>query len=288
MIRSMTAFARSEEQYDGWMITWELRSVNHRFLDITLRLPETLRSLEGALREKTTAAVSRGKVEGSLKFQSKVGGTANITLNLPFVDHLLAVAKELQTRMNADTGPKLSDILRWPGVIAEAEPDLEQLTTAVSTGLDQALAELVATRCREGERIQQMILQRCHGIKSLVQQVRARRPEVRSKLREKWLARLSELSVEPDLDRLEQEMAILAQRLDVDEELDRLDAHISEIDDVLERSEPVGRRLDFLMQELHRETNTLAAKSGDAETTRITVELKVLIEQMREQIQNVE
>jgi uncharacterized protein (TIGR00255 family) len=284
----MTAFARSEEHYDGWMITWELRSVNHRFLDITLRLPETLRSIEGALQEKTTAAVSRGKVEGSLKFQSKVGGTADIALNLPFVDRLLAVAKELQSRMNADTGPKLIDILRWPGVIAEAEPDLDQLKTVVATSLEQALAELVATRCREGERIQEMILQRCHSITALVQQVRARRPEVRSKLREKWLARLSELSAEPDMDRLEQEMAILAQRLDVDEELDRLDAHISEIDDVLKRNEPIGRRLDFLMQELHRETNTLAAKSGDAETTRITVELKVLIEQMREQIQNIE
>jgi uncharacterized protein (TIGR00255 family) len=288
MIRSMTAFARSEEQYDGWMITWELRSVNHRFLDTTLRLPETLRSLEGTLREKITAAVSRGKVEGSLKFQSKLGGTADIALNLPVVDRLLTVAKELQTRMNADTGPKLSDILRWPGVIAEAEPDLDQLKSAVSTGLERALAELVATRCREGERIQEMIVQRCQGITALVKQARGRRPEVRSKLREKWLARLSELAVEPDMDRLEQEMAMLAQRLDVDEELDRLDAHISEIDDVLTRSEPVGRRLDFLMQELHRETNTLAAKSGDTETTRMTVELKVLIEQMREQIQNIE
>jgi uncharacterized protein (TIGR00255 family) len=288
MIRSMTAFARSEEQCDGWMITWELRSVNHRFLDIALRLPETLRSLEGTLREKTTAAVSRGKVEGSLKFQLKVGGATDIALNLPFVDRLLAVAKELQTHMNAQTGPTLNDILRWPGVIAEAESDLEQLRAAVVTGLEQALTELVATRCREGERLQQMISQRCHTIKSLVQQVRARRPEVRSKLREKWLTRLTELSLEPDVDRLEQEMAILAQRLDVDEELDRLDAHVSEIDDVLERSEPVGRRLDFLMQELHRETNTLAAKSSDTETTRITVELKVLIEQMREQIQNIE
>lgn len=288
MIRSMTAFARSEHQCSGWMITWELRSVNHRFLDVAVRLPEALRSLETIVRERITQRLSRGKIEGGFKLQSVMGSETDIALNRVFVQRLLAVADELKQLLGTDSGPRLGDILRWPGVIAEAEPDLEQIKAAVLMSLDQALEELVATRRREGERITQMILQRCHTIKNLVHQVRLRRPEVRARLREKWLTRLGELPLETDPERLEQEMAILAQRLDVDEELDRMDAHLIEIDAVLERSEPVGRRLDFLMQELNREANTLAAKACDTETTQAAVELKVLIEQMREQIQNIE
>jgi len=288
MIRSMTAFAQKEQQSAWGMITWELRSVNHRYLETVIRLPEVLRFLEPAVRERIGHYLSRGKVECSLKFQSAAGALAEITLNRPLVERLLTVAAELEQLMGPGTGLRPVDVLHWPGVVSEAEPDLEEVKMAVLAGLDEALVELVATREREGNRTAEMIRQRCQVSSEQVQQVRARRPEVVAKLRERLFTRLAELPVEADPGRLEQEMAIIAQRLDVEEELDRLDAHLSEIGQVLQRTEPVGRRLDFLMQELNREANTLSSKSSDTETTRAAVELKVLIEQMREQVQNIE
>ena len=288
MIRSMTAFAQKEQQSAWGMITWELRSVNHRYLETVIRLPEVLRFLEPAVRERIGHYLSRGKVECSLKFQSAAGALAEITLNRPLVERLLTVAAELEQLMGPGTGLRPVDVLHWPGVVSEAEPDLEEVKMAVLAGLDEALVELVATREREGNRTAEMIRQRCQASSEQVQQVRARRPEVVAKLRERLFTRLAELPVEADPGRLEQEMAIIAQRLDVEEELDRLDAHLSEIGQVLQRTEPVGRRLDFLMQELNREANTLSSKSSDTETTRAAVELKVLIEQMREQVQNIE
>lgn len=288
MIRSMTAFAQKEQQSAWGMITWELRSVNHRYLETVIRLPEVLRFLEPAVRERIGHYLSRGKVECSLKFQSAAGALAEITLNRPLVERLLTVAAELEQLMGPGTGLRPVDVLRWPGVVSEAEPDLEEVKMAVLAGLDEALVELVATREREGNRTAEMIRQRCQASSEQVQQVRARRPEVVAKLRERLFTRLAELPVEADPGRLEQEMAIIAQRLDVEEELDRLDAHLSEVGQVLHRTEPVGRRLDFLMQELNREANTLSSKSSDTETTRAAVELKVLIEQMREQVQNIE
>jgi uncharacterized protein (TIGR00255 family) len=288
MLRSMTAFARSEQPYGGWTITWELRSVNHRYLEITVRLPETLRALEPVVRERISNAVSRGKVEGSLKLQSATEGAATISLNRPLAESLLKVAVELEAMIGPGIGLCLGDLLRWPGVVSELEPALETIQPSILAGLDTALAELVATRQREGERTTGMILQRCEAMQVQVSKIRTRRPEVLSRQRDKLLARLAELPVEPDHNRLEQELVIIAQRLDVEEELDRLDAHLAEISDVLQRPEPVGRRLDFLMQELNREANTLASKSADTETTRAAVELKVLIEQLREQVQNIE
>jgi uncharacterized protein (TIGR00255 family) len=190
--------------------------------------------------------------------------------------------------MGPGTGLRPVDVLSWPGIVGEAELNLEKVQAATLASLDTALAELIATRQREGERIEQLLSQRCDSMEEQVRQVRLRRPEVVSRLREKLLARLADLALEPDAQRLEQEIVIMAQRLDVEEELDRLDAHLAEIKNVLQRSEPVGRRLDFLMQELNREANTLSAKSADTETTPAAVELKVLIEQMREQIQNIE
>ncbi len=288
MLRSMTAFARSEQQYDGWTITWELRSVNHRYLEIAVRLPETLRVLEPVVRERIANAVSRGKVEGSLKLQSAAEGAATISLNRPLTESLLKVAVELEAMIGPGIGLRLGDLLRWPGVVSELEPELETIQSGILAGLDTALAELVATRQREGERTAGMLRQRCEAMQAQVSNIRARRPEVLSRQRDKLLARLAELPVEPDHNRLEQELVIIAQRLDVEEELDRLDVHLAEISEVLRRPEPVGRRLDFLMQELNREANTLASKSADTETTRAAVELKVLIEQLREQVQNIE
>lgn len=288
MLRSMTAFARYEQPCAGWAITWEVRSVNHRYLEASFRLPETLRALEPAARERVGALLSRGKVECYLKLQPAPGAAATLALNRPLVEQLCALAAEVEAVMGPGTGLRTGDVLRWPGVVSETEVALEELEVATLAALDGALADLVAAREREGERIRQALLQRCDAMQVQLQQIRGRRPQVLARLRDKLLARLADLPVEPDSHRLEQELVFAAQRLDVDEEMDRLAAHLAEIASVLQRPEAVGRRLDFLMQELNREANTLSAKSGDTDTTRAAVELKVLIEQMREQVQNIE
>jgi uncharacterized protein (TIGR00255 family) len=288
MLRSMTAFARRESQNEWGAMTWELRSFNHRYLEISPRLPEVFRALEPVIREQIGKYLSRGKIECNLRYQPGPEAAHTLSLNRPLAGRLLEIANELEQMMGQGTGLRTVDILRWPNVVSEPEPDLEPVKKVLLNTLDEALSELVATREREGERISAMIRQRCDAMTGHVQQVRLRRPEVVSRLREKLLARLNELPQDADPGRLEQEMVIVAQRLDVAEELDRLDAHLTEIQQVLQRKEPVGRRLDFLMQELNREANTLASKSSDAATTRASVDLKVLIEQMREQIQNIE
>lgn len=288
MLRSMTAFARHEQPSAWGVIVWELRSVNHRYLEATMRLPEALRGLETLVRERIAAKLSRGKVEATLKVQSNGAALTAMQLNLPVVERLLEVCGELEHVIGPGTGLRLMDVLRWPGVISDSELDVEQIKQALLDGLDSALLELVATRSREGERTAELIEQRCAAMREQVAQVRVRRPEVLKRWREKLFSRLAELPAEADPGRLEQEMVLVAQRLDVDEELARLDTHLDEMQAVLQRQEPVGRRLDFLMQELNREANTLSSKAADAETTRAAIELKVLIEQMREQIQNIE
>ena len=288
MLRSMTAFARQEQSSAWGTITWELRSVNHRYLETALRLPEALRGLETLVRERIGAALSRGKVEATLKLQAASAAPSAIALNLPVVQRLLEVAAELEHMIGPGTGLRLIDVLRWPGALNEAEPNLDDIRAAVLGGLDAALAELIATREREGQRTAELLQQRCEAIRVQVTRVRTRRPEVLSRWRDRLLSRLADISTDSDPGRLEQELVLIAQRLDVDEELDRLDTHLDEIQAVFARPEPVGRRLDFLMQELNREANTLSSKSADTETTRAAVELKVLIEQMREQIQNIE
>ncbi|MCP5159655.1 MAG: YicC family protein [Gammaproteobacteria bacterium] len=288
MLRSMTAFARQEQSSAWGTMIWEVRSVNHRYLETSIRLPEALRGLEPLARERIAATLSRGKVEGTLKLQTSGATLTAITLNQSLVERLLEVAAELEHMMGPGTGLRLVDVLRWPGAVSEAEPNLDEMKLALLGGLDTALAELVATREREGERTAELIRQRCLAMREQVKQVRVRRPEVLARWREKLLSRLAEIPIDADPARLEQELVLIAQRLDVDEELSRLDAHLDEIEAVLGRTEPVGRRLDFLMQELNREANTLSSKSADADTTRSAIELKVLIEQVREQIQNIE
>jgi uncharacterized protein (TIGR00255 family) len=288
MLRSMTAFARQEQSSAWGTMIWELRSVNHRYLETSIRLPEALRSLESLARERIVATLSRGKVEATLKLQTAGAALTAITLNQPLVERLLEVAGELEHIMGPGTGLHLVDVLRWPGAVNETEPNVDEIKLALLAGLDAALAELIATREREGQRTAELIRQRCAAMREQVKQVRARRPEVLARWRDKLLSRLADIPADADPGRLEQELVLIAQRLDVDEELDRLDTHLDEIEAVLERSEPVGRRLDFLMQELNREANTLSSKSADADTTRSAIELKVLIEQIREQIQNIE
>ncbi len=284
----MTAFARQERDTPWGVFTWELRSVNHRYLEISPRLPEDLRGLEGAVRDRLNAALGRGKVECLLRYRPAADGSGELVLNRPLIEALEAAMRELEQALPVSAAISPLDLLRWPGVVEAASLDMEQVSAAALTGLAAAVEELVETRRREGDKLKTLIEQRCDGIAAAVEQARGRLPEVTARLREKLHARLAEVRAELDPARVEQEIVLLSQRLDVEEEMDRLTAHIVEVRRVLEQPEPVGRRLDFLMQELNREANTLGSKSADVETTRIAVELKVLIEQMREQVQNIE
>ncbi len=288
MIRSMTAFARVDGEVEGARLTWELRSVNHRYLETFVRLPEELRALEPKLRERVTARLGRGKVECTLRLGLSSQAAAGIEIDQERLHALLEACREVEIRSYEISAPGVMDLLRWPGVVEETRPDQKPVQEKALQLLDEAFDQLIATREREGEQIRQLLLTRLDGIEEQVSKARKRLPEVRDRLREKLLARLEELQVKVDNDRFEQELVMLAQKMDVDEELDRLEGHVIETRRVLERDEPVGRRLDFLMQEFNREANTLGSKSADSDTTAVAVELKVLIEQMREQVQNVE
>lgn len=288
MIRSMTAFARRERQEEWGVLVWELRSVNHRYLEVSLRLPEELRAQENLFRERVRARLGRGKVECSLRFQPGAGAAGSVQVNEALARSLIEACERVEKLMSNAARLSAMDVLRWPGVSVETKPDLEPVQGAAMALLEEALNDLVATREREGARLKEAIEQRLKAVAGLVSEVRARRPQVLAAIREKLLTRIKALDLEPDGARLEQELAVIAQRLDVEEELDRLQTHLQEAADVLRRDEPVGRRLDFLMQEFNREANTLASKANDAQTTQAAVELKVLIEQMREQVQNIE
>ncbi len=288
MIRSMTAFAHHEHTSPLGKLSWELRTVNHRYLDISIRLPEEFRSQENAFRTTIQNKLQRGKLEASLRYAAGVGETSTIVVNEPLARALIIACRQIEALTNSPDPLKAVDILRWPGVTLDSTPDMEKTLEQATSLLDKALDDLIATREREGKRLAEFIDLRCDQIAEIIVRIRKRRPEIVQNIRDKIHQRLEELDVTPDNNRLEQELVMLAQRLDIDEELDRLMAHLDEITAVLERDEPIGRRLDFLMQELNREANTLASKSNDAETTQAAVDLKVLIEQMREQIQNIE
>jgi len=288
MIRSMTAFARQEAQGEWGAMQLELRSVNHRYLEVTPRLPEELRAMEPKLRERINQRLGRGKVECNVRYQPPQSVAGEMSLNLELVKQLAHVSREVDGIIYNPAPINSLEVLRWPGVLETPSIDEEQLHAALLGLADQALDDLIDDRQREGEKLKAIILQRCDGAEEVVTAVRQRLPEVLDGVRKRLEARLAELKQELDQDRLEQEMVLLAQKLDVDEEMDRLGTHIEEVRRVLDSDEPVGRRLDFLMQELNREANTLGSKSADTETTRASVDLKVLIEQMREQIQNIE
>jgi uncharacterized protein (TIGR00255 family) len=288
MIKSMTAFAREAHSGDVGELVWELRSVNHRFLEPHVRLPEELRSLEPAVRERLAARLQRGKIDCGLRYVPAVGSAGALGVNRGFVTQLLAAAAEVGEMTGQQSRPTPMELLRWPGVLMEEERDLDAVAATALALLERAIDSLTETRQREGERLMVLLQERCGGLQESVARVRTRMPLVLEGVRRRLADRLEELRAELDPTRLEQEMALVAARLDVDEEMDRLEAHVAEVRDVLRRSEPVGRRLDFLMQELNREANTLGSKSADVETTREAVEMKVLIEQMREQVQNLE
>ena len=284
----MTGFARQSAESDAGTLTWELRAVNHRYLDVQFRLPEELRPKEQAFKQQVSTVLKRGKVECSLHLRRAFDQQAEMQINAELVQLIGTRVTEIRKTL-PDTSPlNPVDILRWPGVIAEAEIDAEPLQQEAVELLDHALQAMTDMRASEGERIAAMLESRCEEIAALAASVRERLPEVLAVAHAKQKERIERIDVAADPARLEVELALIAQKLDVDEELDRLDSHVVEIREVLKSDEPVGRRLDFLMQELNREANTLGSKSVDAETTKAAVELKVLIEQMREQIQNVE
>jgi uncharacterized protein (TIGR00255 family) len=264
-----------------------LKTVNHRFLEIGMRLPEEFRVGEAEFRQGVAAAVRRGKVECSLHFRPAVAAGA-LEVDAELLASLTQRVQAIAAQAGAAARIDALELLRWPGVIRDGTRDLAPMLAAAHALLAEALAELGRFRDSEGGRLRDALEQRCAGLIEFAARVTDRLPEVRARMRAKLLERIAQLVSDVDHERLEQELAILAQRLDVDEEIDRLRGHVTEVRKTFGGQEPAGRRLDFLMQELNREANTLSSKSQDIETTRAAVDMKVLIEQMREQVQNVE
>ncbi len=286
-ISSMTAFAHRRSEHPWGTAIWELRSVNHRYLELSFKLPEGWRQLEPELRDRLRNALQRGKVECSLRL-SLQDHNQQLQLNKTLAQQLLDTAHQLRTDIAHAAPIDVLDIMRWPGVMQSGELDGDTITKDLLAAFVDALDDQRANRQREGDELALLIEQRLSSISEIVTDLRARMPEIVSGQRDKLRSRLAELQAELDAERLEQEMALIAQKADVDEELDRLDTHVKEVRRVLKKGGAVGRRLDFLMQELNREANTLSSKAVVAESTQAAVELKVLIEQMREQIQNIE
>jgi uncharacterized protein (TIGR00255 family) len=288
MIASMTGFARREISGSWGALVCELRSVNHRFLESGFRLPDELRATEGELRQRLARELKRGKVDCSITHRRVQGAEVTLEVDPAALERVLATVRDISRTLPGNHTVNVLDVLRWPGVLRDDRDDNDEMLAAAHALFGGALEDLIAARAREGQRLRELLEQRCNGLDALVAHVRTRLPEVHSRVRARLDERLAELKANVDQERLEQELAILLQRLDVDEELDRLTGHITEIRRVVGGTEPAGRRLDFLMQELNREANTLSSKSQDLDTTRSAVDMKVIIEQMREQVQNVE
>ena len=285
----MTGFARRERQGPWGTLACELRSVNHRYLELSLRLPDDLRSLEGDARQLLGATLKRGKVEAGIYLRGTTAASTTVEINRPLIEQLVRRAAEVSALAGAASAPMSPlDILRWPGAIRDADRDPSPVLAETISLLRETIGDLNDARAREGGRLRELLRQRCELLAQQVATVRTRLPEVSARLRAKVAERVAQLGVQVDPERLEQELVLIAYKMDVQEELDRLGSHIDETLQALDSKEPAGRRLDFLMQELNREANTLSSKSQDMETTRAAVDIKVLIEQMREQVQNVE
>ena len=288
MIRSMTAFARQQDQAQWGVLTCELRTVNHRYLEFSFRLPEGLRELENGFREHLRKTLGRGKVDVTIRLQSSDESDTDLIINNRLAESLNEAINHVNRILDNPAHISALDILRWPGILDREEQDLTPVMTAAEALFQRTVEELVEVRAREGERLRPLFDDRLATMADLVSRVRERMPTLISAQEATLRERFRQASVELDPDRLTQEMVILAQKSDVAEEMDRLEAHLSEVRETLQRNDAIGRRLDFLMQELNREANTLSSKSIDAEVTRIAVDMKVLIEQMREQVQNIE
>ncbi len=290
MTQSMTAFTRQQLDQDSGSLAWEIRSVNHRYLEVSVRLPESLRALENPVRDALRKRLSRGKVECQLRLQTEAADNSSgaLQVNSALLDQVVQAAKAVGAVAPEAAPLTTADLLRWPGVVSAPVVDSKALEADAMALFTVALDDFVATREREGAELAECVSQRVDSVRAIVANVRVMMPEILSKQREALLARVQDLGVELETGRLEQEVALLCQKADIDEELDRLGAHLNEVERVLASDEQQGRRLDFLMQELNREANTLSSKSIVVETTRSAVDLKVFIEQMREQIQNIE
>lgn len=283
----MTGFARREVSGPWGTLVCEIRSVNHRFLEAGFRLPDEFRQTESELRQRLAKEVKRGKVDCSMSYRRLLGADSTLEVDSQALERLTARVRDV-AKLLPDHTVNVLDILRWPGILRDDTNAGDDLLVTARTLFDGTVEDLVGARAREGLRLRELLEQRCAALEALVAQVRRRLPEVQARIRAKLNERLAELQANIDRDRLEQELALMLQRLDVDEELDRLTGHIVEIRRIINGNEAAGRRLDFLMQELNREANTLSSKSQDLETTRSAVDMKVIIEQMREQVQNVE
>ena len=288
MVYSMTAFSRQQLEHEWGSLTWEIRSVNHRYLEPSVRLPENFRSLENPIRRQLRDKLYRGKIECLLRFRTVEANQIDWQLNLDLISQLTKANLEINNNIGGDYKLSSLDILKWPGVISDQSID-EEIFNKEAMGLfEKALDDLMVVREREGASLRDAILKRIASIQRIIDSIQAKMPSIILKQKENLLNKLEELKAEFEPTRLEQEVTLLAQKADVDEELDRLNSHLQEVKRVLDSSGQIGRRLDFLMQELNREANTLSSKSIVVETTQNAVELKVLIEQMREQIQNIE
>ncbi|MGR8946802.1 MAG: YicC/YloC family endoribonuclease [Gammaproteobacteria bacterium] len=288
MTYSMTAFARHIESGKLGQYTWEIRSVNHRYSEIFIRLPEELRGLETTIRERFSKRVKRGKIDCNLRFEPSSAASGDLVIDESQLEKLSAACGRIHASMPDLSSFTAIDILKWPGIVDNEKIAVKDMESEALLGFDQALEQLVDTRKREGEKLALVINQRCSAIADIVKNLRTRVPEIIESIKSRHKQRIAELDGDFDPTRVEQECALLMQKLDVDEELDRLDAHLSEVAHVLSTGQPSGRRLDFLMQELNREANTVGSKSAHIDTANASVDLKVFIEQMREQIQNLE
>jgi len=288
MISSMTGFASLSEEQPLGTLSVELRSVNHRYLDLQFRLPEELRGFESALREIANARLSRGKVECRVSFARAAQSELPDQLSTDMLQRLLRLDVQVRSLFPQAQGLTVADVLRWPGMIDAESLPMEQLREQCEALLREVLTEFGASRAREGEKLKEALLERVAKMEALVAQVKPRIPQVVTAYQERLAAKLREAVASLDEDRIRQELVLFASKVDVDEELARLTSHLSETRRILEQGGAVGKRLDFLMQELNREANTLGSKSVDVDVSRASMDLKVLIEQMREQVQNIE
>ncbi|HEX4939295.1 MAG TPA: YicC/YloC family endoribonuclease [Candidatus Kapabacteria bacterium] len=286
---SMTGFASISREVPGALLSLDLRAVNHRYLDLQLRMPEDWRSLEGPMRERLQGKLTRGKVECRLSVQQTAQPNAELNLGWSLVEQLLQADRRIR-ELSPDSPPlSVGEVLRWPQVVqAQAGLSLEEQQNLVLGMLDEALGEFAASRAREGEKLGLYLLERVERMEQLVREIAPRIPQIVAAQQEKLLTRLRDALGKEDSERLHQEVVLFAQKIDVDEELGRLNAHLAEVRRIVKTGGTVGKRLDFLMQELNREANTLGSKSASVDTTGTAVEFKVLIEQMREQVQNIE
>ncbi len=288
MTSSMTAFARQQSDHPWGTLVWEIRSVNHRYLEPSFRLPESLRYLEGALREQLRAVVQRGKVETQLKFLGSVNPDATFSINDALLSQLQATTAHIRAKIPGTAPLDPLDILKWPGIVIEREQDTKLIEEKSLALFSQTLTALQEQREREGGQLKQLIEDRLKAVSSIVANIRSNLPQILAAQAERIQAQFTELQFQVEPTRLEQEIVLITQKADIHEEVDRLDTHVKEVLRTLNQNGQVGRRLDFLMQEFNREANTICSKAIVTSTTFDAVELKVLIEQMREQIQNIE